>query len=82
MCRRTRPARRRRPARASSAQTEDLAQHRLRAPLHARIVIASAPVKDVTSIAAALGYESPSAFVYMFRKTLGITPGRYYAMAR
>jgi AraC-like DNA-binding protein len=38
--------------------------------------------EDVTSIAAALGYESASAFVYMFRKTLGITPGRYYAIAR
>ncbi len=34
--------------------------------------------KDVSAIAASLGYESPSAFVYMFRTTLGISPGRYY----
>ena len=33
---------------------------------------------DVTAIAAALGYDSKSAFVYMFRTTLGITPARYY----
>jgi len=38
--------------------------------------------EDVTSIAEALGYESSSAFVYMFRTTLGITPGRYYSIAR
>lgn len=33
--------------------------------------------KGVQTIAAELGYESPSAFVYMFRSTLGFTPGRY-----
>lgn len=33
---------------------------------------------EVTTIAAALGYDSKSAFVYMFRTTLGITPARYY----
>lgn len=33
---------------------------------------------EVSEIAAELGYESTSAFVYMFRATLGISPGRYY----
>lgn len=33
---------------------------------------------EVSTIAGALGYESKSAFVYMFRTTLGITPARYY----
>jgi AraC-like DNA-binding protein len=31
----------------------------------------------VTTIAFDLGYESPSAFIAMFRRTLGETPGRY-----
>jgi AraC-like DNA-binding protein len=33
---------------------------------------------EVSEVAAVLGYESTSAFVYMFRATLGISPGRYY----
>lgn len=31
----------------------------------------------VTTVALDLGYESPSAFITMFRRTLGETPGRY-----
>lgn len=33
--------------------------------------------EPVTSVAFAVGYDSPSAFIAMFRKTLGDTPGRY-----
>lgn len=33
---------------------------------------------QVTTIALELGYDSPSAFIAMFRKTLGTTPGRYF----
>lgn len=33
---------------------------------------------SVTSVAAECGYESTSAFVSMFRKELGCTPGRYF----
>jgi AraC-like DNA-binding protein len=32
----------------------------------------------VTRVALALGYESPSAFVAMFRRALGTSPGRYF----
>jgi AraC-like DNA-binding protein len=35
--------------------------------------------EDVTSVAFGLGYESVSAFIAMFRSTLGETPGRYFA---
>lgn len=35
----------------------------------------------VTSVAYDLGYDSPSAFIAMFRKNLGRTPGRYFAPA-
>jgi AraC-like DNA-binding protein len=31
----------------------------------------------VTSVAYDLGYQSPSAFIAMFRRSLGDTPGRY-----
>jgi AraC-like DNA-binding protein len=31
----------------------------------------------VTTVAFEVGYDSPSAFIAMFRKTLGATPGRY-----
>ena len=34
--------------------------------------------KPVTSVALELGYESPSAFVAMFRRTLGTTPGKLF----
>jgi AraC-like DNA-binding protein len=33
--------------------------------------------QPVTAVAFDLGYDSPSAFITMFRKTLGATPGRY-----
>jgi AraC-like DNA-binding protein/quercetin dioxygenase-like cupin family protein len=33
----------------------------------------------VTAVALDLGYESPSAFIAMFRKALGVSPGRYFA---
>lgn len=32
----------------------------------------------VTSVALDLGYESPSAFIAMFRRALGTTPSRYF----
>jgi AraC-like DNA-binding protein len=31
-----------------------------------------------TQIAIDLGYDSPSAFISMFKKALGKTPGQYY----
>ena len=34
--------------------------------------------QPVTTVALDLGYESPSAFIAMFRKALGTTPGRYF----
>lgn len=34
---------------------------------------------SIQQVAANLGYESTSSFVTMFRKTLGISPGRYMA---
>ena len=33
--------------------------------------------EDVTSVALDLGYRSPSAFIAMFKRVLGETPGRY-----
>jgi AraC-like DNA-binding protein len=36
--------------------------------------------ESVTSVALDLGYDSPSAFIAMFRKALGTTPGRYFSM--
>ncbi len=35
--------------------------------------------ESVTSVALEVGYENPSAFISMFRRTLGVTPGRYFA---
>lgn len=32
----------------------------------------------VTTVALELGYESPSSFIAMFRKALGVSPGRYF----
>jgi AraC-like DNA-binding protein len=37
--------------------------------------------QSVTSVALDLGYDSPSAFITMFRRTLGATPGRYLQQA-
>lgn len=33
--------------------------------------------RSVTTVALDLGYDSPSAFIAMFRRTLGVTPARY-----
>ena len=35
--------------------------------------------EPVTSVALEVGYENPSAFISMFRRTLGVTPGRYFS---
>ena len=35
----------------------------------------------VTNVALDCGYESPSAFIAMFRRALGVTPGKYFATA-
>jgi AraC-like DNA-binding protein len=35
--------------------------------------------ESVTAVALELGYETPSAFVAMFRRALGTSPGRYFA---
>jgi len=35
--------------------------------------------EPVTSVALALGYDSPSAFAAMFRRALGVPPSRYFA---
>ena len=34
----------------------------------------------VTRVAVDLGYDSPSAFIAMFKKALGSTPGQYFKM--
>ncbi len=35
--------------------------------------------RPVTAVALDVGYESPSAFIVMFKRTLGVTPHRYFA---
>jgi len=47
------------------------------APLHLPERLAAGA--SVTEAAFDLGYDSPSAFVTMFRRALGTTPGRYFA---
>jgi AraC-like DNA-binding protein/quercetin dioxygenase-like cupin family protein len=37
---------------------------------------------SVTNVALDCGYESPSAFIAMFRRALGVTPGQYFASPR
>jgi len=32
----------------------------------------------VTAVALAVGYETPSAFIAVFRRALGTSPGRYF----
>lgn len=34
--------------------------------------------EPVTTVAIELGYDSPNAFISMFKKALGHTPGRYF----
>ena len=43
-----------------------------------RALVLLAEGTPVTAAAAQVGYESPSAFVAMFRQALGTTPGRYF----
>lgn len=46
-----------------------------------RLLVAVARLADgeaVTTVAYDLGYDSPSAFIAMFRRALGTTPGRYF----
>ena len=48
----------------------------------ARLMTALARLADgepVTPVALDLGYDSPSAFIAMFKKALGTTPGRYFS---
>jgi AraC-like DNA-binding protein len=45
--------------------------------LHALRLLADG--QAVTAVALEVGYESPSAFIAMFRRTLGTTPSRYFA---
>jgi AraC-like DNA-binding protein len=35
--------------------------------------------RPVTAVALEVGYDSPSAFIAMFKRTLGTTPHRYFA---
>jgi AraC-like DNA-binding protein/quercetin dioxygenase-like cupin family protein len=44
--------------------------------LHALRLLASG--EPVTNVALAVGYESASAFIAMFKRELGVTPSRYY----
>jgi AraC-like DNA-binding protein len=37
--------------------------------------------RPVTTVAFEVGYDSPSAFIAMFRSVLGTTPTRYFAAA-
>jgi AraC-like DNA-binding protein len=45
--------------------------------LHALRLLAAG--KAVTAVALDVGYDSPSAFIAMFRRSLGTTPSRYFA---
>ncbi|HIE95117.1 MAG TPA: AraC family transcriptional regulator [Acidobacteria bacterium] len=52
-------------------------QWRQQMRLH-RALVLLAEGTAVTAVASRVGYESPSAFVAMFRTLLGTTPGRYF----
>jgi AraC-like DNA-binding protein len=45
--------------------------------LHALRLLAAR--RPVTAVAVEVGYDSPSAFIAMFKRTLGVTPRRYFA---
>jgi AraC-like DNA-binding protein/mannose-6-phosphate isomerase-like protein (cupin superfamily) len=45
--------------------------------LHALRLLAAG--RPVTTVALEVGYESASAFIFMFKRTLGVTPHRYFA---
>jgi len=51
-------------------------KQQLRLLLALRLLAAGRPV---TAVALEVGYESPSAFIVMFKRTLGVTPHRYFA---
>lgn len=53
-------------------------RHQMQLILALRLLIAGQPVQQ---IAQALGYDSTTAFITMFKKGLGETPGRYLAAA-
>jgi AraC-like DNA-binding protein len=38
--------------------------------------------KPVSTVAIDLGYQNVSAFIALFKRTLGMTPGQYVALAR
>jgi len=38
--------------------------------------------QSVTAVAMEVGYESPSAFISMFRRALGTTPNQYFLQTR
>jgi len=50
---------------------------RWRQQLHVGLALRAIRRRIVTNIAIDLGYESPSAFIAMFRRMLGTTPARY-----
>ena len=54
--------------------------HRRVKALHALELLALG--SSVTSVANAVGYDSTSAFIAMFRRTLGTTPGTYFSSQR
>ena len=58
---------------AIPAHSHDWHQLRL---LHALKLLAAR--RPVTAIAIEVGYDSPSAFIAMFKRTLGTTPHRYF----
>jgi AraC-like DNA-binding protein len=47
--------------------------------VHAMRLLAAG--RPVTTVALDVGYDSPSAFIAMFRRTLGATPRRYFALS-
>jgi AraC-like DNA-binding protein len=51
---------------------------RRRARLAAALRLLAA-ARNVTDVAIAVGYQTPSAFVAAFRREFGVTPGRYFA---
>lgn len=52
-------------------------QWRQQLRLH-RALVLLAEGAPVTRVALDVGYESPSAFIAMFRRVLGVSPGRYF----
>jgi AraC-like DNA-binding protein len=48
--------------------------------LHALRLLAAG--ESVTNVALESGYDSPSAFISMFRRELGTTPSRYHDKAQ